>query len=143
MKSNVTAKESIQVKASIARVWEALTDPSIIKKYFFGTNTITDWKVGSPITFAGEWKGQKYEDKGEIREVLANRLLQYTHFSPLTGEQDIPENYHVVTITLNENGGKTHVTLTQDNNPTDKSREHSEKNWSGMLEGLKKTVEGK
>jgi hypothetical protein len=33
------------------------------------------------------------------------------------------------------------VTLTQDNNPTEEARRHSEENWSMMLDGLKKLVE--
>ena len=139
---DIIARVSTGINAPANKVWDALTNPKIIKQYMFGTEVKSDFRVGSPITWKGEWEGKKYEDKGRIREALTDRLLQYSHFSPLTGEKDIPENYHIVTITLTETSGKTHVTLTQDNNPTDKAREHSEKNWSGMLEGLKKTVEG-
>lgn len=38
--------------------------------------------------------------------------------------------------------GTTLVQLSQDGNPTDEARAHSEQNWRTMLEGLKKTVEG-
>ena len=58
MKSNIKAHASIKLHASISKVWDALTKPEIIKKYFFGTDSITDWKPGSPIRFKGEWKGQ-------------------------------------------------------------------------------------
>ena len=37
--------------------------------------------------------------------------------------------------------GKTDVSLSQDNNDSDEAREHSEKNWKTMLEGLKKLLE--
>ena len=138
---DIIARVSTTIDAPATKVWEALVTPKIIKKYMFGTDVVSDFKVGSPIKWKGEWEGKSYEDKGEIREFTPNRLLQYTQFSPLTGQKDIAENYHIVTIVLVEKDGKTNVTLTQDNNPTDKAREHSEKNWRGMLEGLKKVVE--
>jgi uncharacterized protein YndB with AHSA1/START domain len=140
---DIIARVSTVIDAPANKVWEALVTPKIIKQYMFGTEVKSDFCVGSPITWKGEWQGKRYEDKGEIREFEPHRVLQYSHFSPLTGEKDISENYHIVTIVLVEQDGKTNVTLTQDNNPTDKSREHSEKNWQMMLDGLKKTVEGK
>lgn len=135
------AKTSTTIKAPIAKVWDALTNPDIIKQYMFGTNTISDWKEGGPIVWRGEWEGKAYEDKGQILKIEKERLLEYTHFSPLKGKPDAPENYHTVAITL-ENGDEcTRVTLTQDNNATQEAREHSEKNWSMMLDGLKKLLE--
>ena len=56
-------KTSIIINAPAAQVWKALTDPAIIKQYFFGTNVETDWKKGSPITWTGEWEGKTYQDK--------------------------------------------------------------------------------
>lgn len=46
-----------------------------------------------------------------------------------------------MTIDLEGTGADTRVLLTQDNNADEKARAHSEKNWSTMLEGLKKYVE--
>jgi len=107
----------------------------------FGTEVVSDFRKGGKIVWRGEWEGKRYEDKGEIRDVQPGRLLEFSHFSPMTGEKDMPENYHLVAIELSDAGGKTDVTLTQDNNPTEKSREHSEKNWQGMLDRLKKVLE--
>jgi uncharacterized protein YndB with AHSA1/START domain len=100
-----------------------------------------NWKKGSSITWQGEWKGQTYRDKGTILAVVPFSLLQYTHFSPLTGEEDKPENYHTVTISLAEENGSTNVVLTQNGNKTEEARLHSEKNWTAMLAGLKQVVE--
>jgi uncharacterized protein YndB with AHSA1/START domain len=140
--ANLIARCSITVSASPEQVWEALVTPAAIKQYMFGTNVSSDWKEGSPIVWKGEWQGRQYEDKGVIRQLKPGRALQYTHFSPLTGLPDRPENYHTVTIQLAEEGERTRVSLTQDNNPTEEARAHSEKNWAMMLEGLKKFVEG-
>lgn len=136
------AKASTTIDAPAARVWEALVTPSIIRQYMFGTNVTSDFKEDSPITWKGEWEGKAYEDKGVIKKLQPGRLIQYTHFSPLAGLPDKPENYHTVTIELAEDGSeRTRVTLSQDNNPTDEERQHSEKNWGMMLDGLKKLLE--
>jgi uncharacterized protein YndB with AHSA1/START domain len=139
---DIIAKASTTVDASKEKVWEALVTPGIIKQYFFGTEVKSDFKVGSKIVWKGEWDGHKYEDHGEIREAQKNKLLQFTHISPGSGEKDVEENYRIVTIIISEsNDGKTKVTLTQDNNPNDEAREKSEKNWQMMLDGLKKVLE--
>jgi len=142
-KVDYLAKASTTIDAPSARVWEALVTPSIIRQYMFGTNVVSDFQEGSPITWKGEWEGKPYEDKGVIKKVQPGRLIQYTHFSPMAGLPDKPENYHTVTIELAEDGSdRTRVTLSQDNNPTEEARQHSEKNWGMMLDGLKKLVEG-
>ena len=141
MANDLLAKASTTIEATAAEVWDALVDPAKIHEYMFGTNVASDWTAGSPITWKGEWEGKPYEDKGVILKMKPRQELQYTHFSPLAGLPDKPENYHTVTIELAENGAATNVTLSQDNNSTEKEREHSEKNWAMMLDGLKKFVE--
>jgi uncharacterized protein YndB with AHSA1/START domain len=141
MANDLLAKASTTIEATAAEVWDALVDPAKIHEYMFGTNVASDWTEGSPITWKGEWEGRPYEDKGVILKMKPRKELQYTHFSPLAGLPDKPENYHTVTIELAENGAATNVTLSQDNNSTEKEREHSEKNWAMMLDGLKKFVE--
>jgi uncharacterized protein YndB with AHSA1/START domain len=134
------AHATTTVAASPERVWTALTDAEQIKQYMFGSTVTSDWKVGSPVTWKGEWNGKPYEDKGTVLRAEPGRLIEYTHFSPLTGEPDIPENYHTVTITLSPEGDGTRVDLAQTRNATEDARKHSEKNWNAMLEGLKKVA---
>jgi uncharacterized protein YndB with AHSA1/START domain len=141
MSNNLIASVSTVVNATPERVWRALTDPATIKRYMFGTTVQSDWKAGSPITWKGEWEGKTYEDKGVIARMEPPRLIQYTHFSPLSGKPDLPENYHTVTIELERVGDQTRVSLAQDNNATEQVREHSAKNWQQMLNGLKTVVE--
>jgi uncharacterized protein YndB with AHSA1/START domain len=135
------AKASATIDAPAAKVWDALVNPAAIREYMFGTNVESDWKEGGAITWKGEWQGKAYEDKGEIRKVEPGRVLQYTHFSPLAGLPDAPENYHTVTVELADRGAGTEVSLAQDNNATEEAQAHSEKNWTMMLEALKKYVE--
>jgi uncharacterized protein YndB with AHSA1/START domain len=136
------ATAEVEIEASPAEVWSALTDPEQIKEYMFGSQVVTVWKPGSPIVWKGEYEGKKYEDKGEIVEIEPERRLKVTHFSPLSGEEDRPENYHTVLYELEERGGGTRVSLSQDNNSTVEAAEHSQANWEKMLAGLKQVVEG-
>ena len=85
-----------------------LTDPEKIKIYLFGTETITDWNVGSPISFQGNYEGQTCHDKGNVLEVEKNKILKYNYWSSFSGLKDQLENYAVVTYKLEQkNTGQT------------------------------------
>ena len=142
MDKPIVATAKIVIDAAPERIWNALVSPVQIKRYMFGTTVASEWKEGSRITWKGEWKGQAYEDHGTVVRFEPNRLLAYTHFSPMSGLPDLPENYHTVSIELKPHDDHTHVTLRQDNSPTEDARAEYEKNWSAMLEALKKVVEG-
>ncbi len=141
MGKNLMAMASIHIRAASEKVWEALVTPQSIKQYMFGTDVVSDWHKGSPILWRGEWQGKMYEDKGTILQFQPGQKIQYTHFSPLSGVPDKPENYHTVTVELSADGDQTQVTLTQDNNTSEDERAHSEQNWAMMLAALKKFVE--
>ena len=141
MDTPTVARAVTTIQAPTPAVWNALVDPALIKQYMFGTTVTSEWTEGSPIAWKGEWQGKPYEDKGVILRIHPNRLLKYTHFSPLSGLPDTPDNYHTVTVELAGEPGGTRVSLSQDNNATAKAREHSEKNWSMVLAGLKKLLE--
>jgi uncharacterized protein YndB with AHSA1/START domain len=145
--NEITAEATADIDASPSEVWRSLTDPARLKQYYLGAEVETDWQVGSPITFKGDWEGKPYEDKGEILVFEPERKLAYSHFSPMGGKPDAPENYHAVEVTLDEREGTTRVTLRQSNlkgGATDEdraNRDDYEKNWKQMLDGLKKTTE--
>ncbi|HEY6102041.1 MAG TPA: SRPBCC family protein [bacterium] len=141
MGTGLVASASSTIGAPRDRVWHALVTPEKIERYMFGAKVASEWREGSRITWSGEWQGRAYEDKGVILRFEPPRVLQYTHFSPLSGLQDTPENHHTVTIELSDEDGRTRVSLVQDNNATEQAREHSEKNWAVMLDGLKKLLE--
>ncbi len=143
MNSKLTAKATTTIHAPASKVWQALVNPEIIKQYLFNTDVISDWKVGSPIIYRGEWQGRTFEDKGQILKIEPEKLLMSTHWSPLAGVPDTPENYHTVAYTLSAKGNSTDVTITQDNNASEEEKEHSEQNWRTVLAGMKKLLEGK
>ena len=141
MTGTFIAKASTTIHAPASKVWNALTDPTLIKEYLFGTNVTTDWKVGSPITYNGEWQGKAYEDKGRILQVEPEKLLVSTFWSALSGLPDVPENYQTVRYELSSNGNETTLNLIQDNNATQEAADHSSENWRMVLDGLKNLLE--
>jgi len=136
------------IDATPDEVWDALTSPQKLKQFFFGSDVESDWEVGAPIRFRGEVKGKPYEDHGEIRSFAPRKRLAFSHYSPLSGKPDAPENYNVVAFDLTPHGDKTEVTLSQGKltgqlSEADlKQKAQFEKNWRGVLDGLEKTVAG-
>lgn len=141
MDKNFTASTKIEINAPAEKVWEALTTPEMVKQYLFGTNVKSDWIEGSDITYSGEWEGKSYEDKGKILKVEKNKKFYSTYWSAMSGTEDKPENYDEVKYDLEENNGKTTLTLTQSNDRSQESVDHSIKNWEMVLGKMKEIIE--
>jgi uncharacterized protein YndB with AHSA1/START domain len=139
----ITAQANVIINASIDQVWEALTNPTIIKQYFFGTQTETTWKIGHPIKFSGEWNGNKYEDKGTIIDVEPGKTIKYTYWSSISGMEDLPQNYVTITYTLSSSNNHTSLNILQENIPDETMKEHAEANWKLVLNSLKNLLEEK
>jgi uncharacterized protein YndB with AHSA1/START domain len=140
-------KPVVEVETVIAAdpgtVWKAMTRKK--SAMFPGTEVVTDWQVGHPMTIRGDWQGKPFEDHGEIRSFDEGRELSFTHWSGKEGKSR-PESYHSVRYRLAPKGDKTHVTLSQFNEGKDrridaKTKAEFEKNWTMMLDGLKKSAE--
>ena len=139
---NISLKTKIDINAPATEVWDALTNPVIIKQYFFGTDLKTDWKKGSPVIWSGEWEGKTYEDKGKVLEVDPGKYVRYSYWSSMSGTDDKPENYQNVSYTLTENNGITTLEVGQDNIKDDAAKQHSEQNWQAIFGKMKELVEG-
>ena len=81
MDKNLIATQNIEINTKPEKVWEVLINPKKIKIYLFGTETITDWKIGSSIIFQGEYSGNQYKDKGYVIESTENKILSYNYWS--------------------------------------------------------------
>lgn len=141
MSKEIVAQVSILLDAPISKVWQAITDPVEVKKYFFGTDLVTEWKVGRPIFFRGAWEGKAYEDKGTVLQFSPEKMLQYDYYSSFSGKKDIPENYQLITYQLETYKGGTRLRITQTNIGSEEQKEHSEQNWNMVLQELKKLVD--
>jgi uncharacterized protein YndB with AHSA1/START domain len=130
------------IAAPTATVWKAMKGGAM----FPGTEIETDWKIGHPIVFKGEWKGKSFIDRGEIQTLAEAKELSFTHWSDKDGSGERPPSYHVVKYELEPAGARTKVTLTQFNEGEEteidaKTKAEFEDNWMAMLEGLKQTAE--
>ena len=141
MNHQLEVKKTIDIIASLMEVWHALTDQETIKKYFFGTEAISDWEVGSSLVFRGEWEGKTYEDKGNILEAIPGEMLKYDYWSGLSGLEDRPENYSVVTYTLEQTVDGTILELRQKGFADEEALAHAEGGWTMVLDNLKNLLE--
>jgi uncharacterized protein YndB with AHSA1/START domain len=141
MTGKYVATSTIIIEAPPSRVWSVLTDPGAIKEFMFGSDVVTDWTVGSPIVWRGIWEGKEYEDRGSVLEFDPGRRLTVTHFSPLSGQEDVPENYHTLTWTLEDRSGATELALSQDNNPSAEAARHSKGMWDSLVQGVRAIAE--
>ncbi len=141
MNKELVVTKSIEINATKGKIWDALTNPEMIKTYLFGTETISDWQKGSEIIFQGEYQGHQYKDKGVITAIKSNELLQYTYWSGFSGLEDKPENYSLITYAINSLNGKTTLTFTQQGYPNEQAQQHSSTAWATILQQIKKIVE--
>ncbi len=142
MNNDLIVSQSILINASLAKVWQGLTTPAIIKEYLFGTETVTDWKVGSEVVFQGEYEGHKYRDKGVVLKNVVNETLSYLYWSGFSGLEDKPENYSTVTYNLvKKDENTTEFTWTQKGFANEENKKHSEGGMSAFLEKVKEVIE--
>jgi uncharacterized protein YndB with AHSA1/START domain len=139
--ADLTTTRTVTIDAPRDEVWRALTTPDVIKQWFFGVETLTDWKVGSPLVHRGEWKGQPYEDKGEILRFDPPEVLEHTHWSAASGVPDSPDNYQTVTWTLEALAAGTELTVGETRLPSEEAKAASEQAWDGALSSLKRLLE--
>jgi uncharacterized protein YndB with AHSA1/START domain len=78
---------AIYVGAGAARVWQALTDPYLVRQ-LFGVEVESDWQPGSPITFRGPGPVVL---RGQVVHAEPPRLLAYS-LSP-GSEEDGPQEW--------------------------------------------------
>jgi uncharacterized protein YndB with AHSA1/START domain len=107
-------KNSIRINATADRVWDALTNPEQTKKYMFGCETVSDWKIGSPLLWRGNYEGDDMIFvKGHITGLEPGKFLSYTTIDPNSDIADVPENYLTVTYDLYPENNETILTVTQ------------------------------
>jgi uncharacterized protein YndB with AHSA1/START domain len=142
---------SILIHASANRIWNVLTQPEETKKYMFGCETVSDWKVGSSLLWRGVHEGQEMVFvKGSVLAIEPNKKLVYTTFDPFSSIIDIPKNYLIVTYKLDELPEGTLLRVTQGDydEVADGARRYAESwnngtGWSPILEEIKKVAEAK
>lgn len=143
MKYPFVAKASLEIAAPLEKVFAALTDAESVKTLFWGSELVTNWEVGQPIAFRGEWEGVDYEDHGIVLQYNPPHLVQYNYWSSFSKNEleDIPENYQTITYSFEAVEGGTLLKIEQDNVRSAEVMAHSEQNWQHLLNAIKEMVE--
>src|SRR5687767_6241168 len=111
-----THTTSVIIDAPASKVFEALTRPELVQQWQFGRTVQCDWQTGDPIKFIAETEGKVLEQWGTILDIRPNELLKYNLFTPAPGIEEKPEHYNVTSYILNNDNGKTHIELIQEDN---------------------------
>lgn len=128
------------IQSEITTVWNALTNPDMVNKYFFGSQLLTTWEPGTPIMFTGEWEGQPYCDKGQVIDYEHNKKLEFSYLSSWSQKEDIPENYLWVAYEVENLGDSTKLVIRQ-SNYSEELASHSKENWAQVVEAMRKIIE--
>lgn len=149
MAKPLIVKNSIAINAPTSKVWDALINPEQTKKYMFGCETVSDWKIGSPLLWKGSYEGKEMVFvKGNIVDIKPEKFLAYTTIDPNSTIDDVSENYLTVTYDLSVEKGQTILTVTQGDYATvaEGARRYNEafnggEGWNPILIEIKKLVE--
>src|SRR5260370_23568960 len=98
------------IQTTPEKLWEALTSSEFSKRYWFGTELKTDWKIGSP--FALVMNGTT-RDVGEVLEFDRPRRLSYT-FRPVLDDEMRNEGPTKDVFHLEPHGNLVKLTLTHE-----------------------------
>ena len=148
MEKELIIENKIVINASPAIVWDVLINPLQTKKYMFGCETVSDWKVGSELLWKGVYDGKELVAvKGHIASIKPEHLLAYTTIDPNASTPDRPENYTTVTYILKDLNGSTELTITQGDyaRVADGEKRYNDSiaggGWSSIMEEIKKIAE--
>ncbi|HTM67188.1 MAG TPA: SRPBCC family protein [Flavipsychrobacter sp.] len=133
---------TITLNATKGKVWDALTNPELVKLWQYGSELVTDWKEGGDIRFRTEWEGTVFEQWGKVLEVREMELLRYSLFAPRPGLEDKPENYFIMSYVLSSEGnGQTKLQIIQEDNRPNARQEPPQGEENTVLQSLKRLVE--
>lgn len=135
-----TAAASMTLPHPPEKVWDALTEPEIVKQWMSGTELVGDLVPGGTIFYRGEWNGAAYADRGNILELDSPRLLKLNFYSTFSGLPDEPQYWQPITYALEPEGDGTRLTITHENNPDAETAATLAKNWAASLDQIKKVL---
>jgi uncharacterized protein YndB with AHSA1/START domain len=134
----------IEINAPLQKLWEVITIPAAMKRWMgeleMNIEIVTDWIVGNPILIKG-YHHAKFENRGFVLQYRPAKSLQYNYISSLSRLTDRPENYTKVAFVLEPREGRTQLTVTLSNFPTETIMRHVHLYWSGTMAIIKKIAE--
>lgn len=132
-------QSQVTIEAPKLDVWQALTNPDLTERYFFGCRVYSNWLVDGTITFSRRilWIFP-FQLNGRILKITPGSWLEYS----LKNSKSTSES--IVTISLKDDAGKTLVRVTDDvgqGSGAEHRYDRSVKGWNKILKGLKRVVE--
>ncbi|RZJ65102.1 MAG: ATPase [Flavobacterium sp.] len=137
----ITSRSTVLINAPKQNVWNALTQPELVKQWQFGSDVLTDWKVGSQIRFQTKWQDQIFEQWGTILEVIPNQLIKYSLFFPRPGLEDKPENYFVMSYVISDVQNQTKLEILKEDDRPGAMPEKESDEENPVLKSLKEIAE--
>lgn len=107
-----TLVQSIVIEAAPALVWVALTEFGAGEKWR-NADFETDWTIGVPFKITAKMGEQTYQDAGCVLRFDPPSVLEYTHWSRITGLPDTPESRSTIKMSLDPRGRTTLLTVEQ------------------------------
>ncbi|HWE68637.1 MAG TPA: metalloregulator ArsR/SmtB family transcription factor [Acidimicrobiales bacterium] len=128
----------IYIRTTPERLWEAIIDPEIRRKYNFGAGVTSEWKVGSRLDMGVAEAGMELGE-GEILEIDPPRRLVHT-MTALWSDEVKSEGASRVSWDIEQVEDSCHLTVTHD-----QLREGANNQiyggWPMILSGLKTWLE--
>ena len=128
----------IYIRTTPERLWEAIVDPEIRRKYNFGASVTSEWMPGAPMRLTAQ-DGEILLGEGDVLEIDPPRRLVHTmlaHFSP----EAEAEGYSRVTWEIEQVEDSCRLTLVHDQ-MRDGANEQLYGGWPMILSGLKTWLE--
>ena len=127
------------IRTTPKKLWQALTDPEFIRRYFYETTHESEWKPGSSWRMVAP--GGRVTDSGEVLEAEPNKKLVLKwccHMSPAHEK----EGYSRMTYLIEKEGTSVKLTVTHEmNRANSKLIEGVSGGWPPILASLKSMLE--
>lgn len=132
---------TIEIKASVQRVWDTITKAELVKIWQYGSDLLTTWEIGSDIKFRTEWEDKIFEQWGIVLEVKPYELVKYSLFAPRPDLEDKPENYFTMSYILTNEHGQTRLEIVQEDNRPNAIQEEPQGEQNPVLMSLKQLAQ--
>ena len=129
----------VHIRTTPEQLWGALTRPELTRKYFHGTDVVTDWKVGSKIEYLLPEKDGKKDVAitGKVLEFTPHRRIVHTFSFPSTGDDPTKVTYEIEPV-----GDMVKLTMTHEGFAGEtKTYQGITKGWAPIFDGLKSLLE--
>jgi uncharacterized protein YndB with AHSA1/START domain len=136
---NGTREVTIDIRATPERVWQAMTDPTLTREYFYGTDILSDWTPGSRWTSESDGNVSL---EGKVVEIdPPRRLVQTFHVhddDPAASEDPSTVTWELTPL---PDGRGTRLQLVH-TGQGEATMAYTDGGWEFILQGMKSLLEG-